>query len=216
MDGHIYLDESFDSGLPGRRGTRFVVELRQPPEDFIPNTLDRYIDGYDGDRSVNSTDLVHMSRDLPESLSVLFVDDDPILRKLFSRTVKTVAPNWTIREAANGETALQLVETNHFDLIFMDMYMASVQKQLLGSETVAELRNRGITCRICGLSANDKEAEFVEAGADVFTFKPFPCEKGALRQELLRVLYAHTQHEHEHGHDNDSQHQQEQNREMTA
>ena len=68
--------------------------------------------------------------------------------------------------------------------------MASVQKQLLGTETVFELRNRGVTCRICGLSANDKETEFLEAGADVFTFKPFPCEKGALRRELVRVLFS--------------------------
>jgi len=61
--------------------------------------------------------------DLPEKLSVLFVDDDPILRKLFARTIKTVAPNWEIREAANGETAVRLttVEGMHFDLIFMDM-----------------------------------------------------------------------------------------------
>lgn len=200
MDGHIYLDESFDSGLPGRRGTRFVVELRQPPEDFTSDTLDHFLNVQDAE-SCSSTDFTNLPRKLPVALSVLFVDDDPILRKLFSRTVKTVAPDWTIREASNGETALQLVENNHFDLIFMDMYMASVQKQLLGTETVAELRNRGVTCRICGLSANDKEAEFVEAGADVFTFKPFPCEKGALRQELLRLLYAHTEN-----YDNDNEH----------
>jgi len=68
--------------------------------------------------------------------------------------------------------------------------MASVQKQLLGTETVHELRHRGVTCRICGLSANDKESEFLEAGADLFTLKPFPCEKDALRRELFRVLYA--------------------------
>lgn len=121
--------------------------------------------------------------------SVLFVDDDPILRKLFSRTVRTVAPEWTIREAANGETALQLVETENFDLIFMDMYMASVEKQLLGTETVVALRNNGVKCRICGLSANDKEMEFLRAGADVFTYKPFPCEARALTQELYRILY---------------------------
>ena len=29
-------------------------------------------------------------------------------------------PDWHIREAANGETALRLVETEEFDLIFMD------------------------------------------------------------------------------------------------
>lgn len=67
--------------------------------------------------------------------------------------------------------------------------MASVEKQLLGTETVEALRSRGIKCRICGLSANDKETEFLEAGADTFTFKPFPCEARALTQELCRILF---------------------------
>jgi CheY-like chemotaxis protein len=71
-----------------------------------------------------------MEAGLPHNLSVLFVDDDPILRKLFSRKLKTVAPDWTVREAANGETALVLVERHSFDLIFMDQYMASVEKQV--------------------------------------------------------------------------------------
>lgn len=36
---------------------------------------------------------------------------------------------------------------------FMDMYMASIEKQLLGSEAVALLRSMGVESRICGLSA---------------------------------------------------------------
>ena len=66
--------------------------------------------------------------------------------------------------------------------------MASVQKQLLGTEAVVELRRKGVESCICGLSANDKESEFIEAGADAFTFKPFPCAKGALTQELHRII----------------------------
>jgi len=68
--------------------------------------------------------------------------------------------------------------------------MASVEKQLLGTETIVALRNKGITCRICGLSANDKEKEFLKAGADVFTIKPFPCEPRALTEELHRIVYS--------------------------
>ena len=190
MDGQIYLDMDYDSGIPGRPGSRFVVELKAPPEDFMKEMdplLKSHLDT-DSNHGVNLTECY--AHELPDVISVLFVDDDPILRKLFARQVRTVAPNWKIREAANGETALQLVEETTFDLIFMDMYMASVQKQLLGTETVAELRHKGVSCRICGLSANDKEIDFLKAGADVFSFKPFACEKGALVQELLRVLYS--------------------------
>eukprot|EP00543_Licmophora_paradoxa_P002894 CAMPEP_0202449160 /NCGR_PEP_ID=MMETSP1360-20130828/7904_1 /ASSEMBLY_ACC=CAM_ASM_000848 /TAXON_ID=515479 /ORGANISM="Licmophora paradoxa, Strain CCMP2313" /LENGTH=471 /DNA_ID=CAMNT_0049066989 /DNA_START=92 /DNA_END=1507 /DNA_ORIENTATION=- len=126
--------------------------------------------------------------ELPEALSVLFVDDDLVLRKLFSRAVKKVTVNWRVKEAANGETALRIVEDNHFDLIFMDQYMTSVEKQLLGTETVRAMRARGIRSIICGLSANDTEREFLEAGADAFMVKPFPCDKIGLKHELNRVL----------------------------
>lgn len=175
MDGDIRLDQDYDSGVPGNPGTRFVVNLKQPPID--PKDIDKYpiedeTHGQDtGETGLLSEDGDSIPHDIPESLSVLFVDDDPILRKLFSRTIRTVAPTWNIREASNGETALHLVESESFDLIFMDMYMASTEKQLLGSEAVRELRKKGVNCRICGLSANDKEFEFLQAGADAFCFK---------------------------------------------
>ena len=79
-----------------------------------------------------------------------------------------------------------------FDLIFMDQYMASVEKQLLGTETVRELRLIGCTSRICGLSANDTEKEFMGSGADFFLLKPIPCDKEKLRQELYRLVTAKT------------------------
>ena len=76
-----------------------------------------------------------------------------------------------------------------FDLIFMDQYMASVQKQLLGTETVRKIRANGYHKPIiCGLSANDVEEAFFHAGSDAFMFKPFPCKKDELEKELLKVL----------------------------
>lgn len=143
----------------------------------------------------------HQLAELPENLSVLFVDDDMILRKLFSRTLKKVSPSWTVQEASSGEIAIELITSKMgnedggdtrqggFDLIFMDQYMASVQKQLLGTETVRTIRSKGFHKPvICGLSANDVEDAFYHAGSDAFMFKPFPCKKDELEKELLRVL----------------------------
>jgi CheY-like chemotaxis protein len=90
---------------------------------------------------------------LPENLSVLFVDDDLVLRKLFSRSVTKAAPTWKIHEAANGETTLRLVDSEAYDLMFMDQHMASTEKQLLGTETVRALRAKGFKNAICGLSS---------------------------------------------------------------
>jgi CheY-like chemotaxis protein len=191
MGGNISLDESYDSGFPGCPGARITFCLHAP-ESTTYNARD------DAD-NYQTLELSHgpIQRlpeqendyiDLPEGLSVLFVDDDAILRKLFARVINTVAPTWNIRQASNGETALQLTDTETFDIIFMDMYMASVEKQLLGTDSVAALRAKGVTSHICGLSANDKEKEFLDAGADAFLIKPFPCEEFALTRELVRIL----------------------------
>lgn len=68
------------------------------------------------------------------------------------------------------------------------MQMASIEKQLLGTDTVRAMRSRGIQSIICGLSANDMEQEFLAAGANAFMLKPFPCEKKALTMEIHRIL----------------------------
>eukprot|EP00522_Entomoneis_paludosa_P009722 CAMPEP_0172449970 /NCGR_PEP_ID=MMETSP1065-20121228/8521_1 /TAXON_ID=265537 /ORGANISM="Amphiprora paludosa, Strain CCMP125" /LENGTH=896 /DNA_ID=CAMNT_0013201733 /DNA_START=27 /DNA_END=2717 /DNA_ORIENTATION=- len=205
MGGDIYLDTDYHSGIEGYPGSRFVVRLNQPPLDSAEHdgelhNVENAVDGVAGGArpdsvskteplSDNEGEQTNQPLQLPNRLSVLFCDDDPILRKLFIRTARTVAPDWEFRQASNGETAIKLAQEHSFDLVFMDMYMASVEKQLLGTETVTLLRRNGYNNRICGLSANDKESEFLEAGADVFSFKPFPCEAKALTQELFRILY---------------------------
>ena len=133
-------------------------------------------------------DRASLPRKFPDSLSVLFVDDDTVLRKMFVRALRRAEPNWNVSEAASGETALHLVKSENFDLIFMDQYMASIEKQLLGTDTVRALRANGVTSTICGRSANDKAQEFLDAGANTFMSKPFPCGKEGMRAAILRVL----------------------------
>lgn len=76
--------------------------------------------------------------ELPQSLSVLFVDDDRIIRRLFCRALENAAPTWSITQAANGETALQMVQekeidSSSFGIIIIDQYMASVHKEFVGN-----------------------------------------------------------------------------------
>ena len=49
--------------------------------------------------------------------------------------------------------------------------MASVEKQLLGTETAQSMRMKGLKSKICGLSANDLRDAFINAGADDFILK---------------------------------------------
>jgi CheY-like chemotaxis protein len=191
MGGKIYLDDNYFSGIEGHPGTRFAIDMQagsiDPPIDH--ELIHDVQTNGTGSTVPIPHELDSVPLELPEKLKILFVDDDSILRRLFKRSVQRVAPAWEVREASNGETALLLSETEDFDIIFVDMYMASIEKQLLGTETVAALRNRGIKSKLCGLSANDKQVEFSAAGADTFMFKPFPCEAYELQQALCRILY---------------------------
>lgn len=68
---------------------------------------------------------------LPGNLSVvLFVDDDQVLHKLAMRSINKFALNWNLREASGGEIALQLVETEKIDLMFIDQHMTSAEQAL--------------------------------------------------------------------------------------
>ena len=189
LNGEISLDETYNSGVEGSPGASFVVNLKRPPlsVEAILTTSKRTEIGSEPAGTEEAT-----GEQLAEKLTILFVDDDIVLRKLFARAVKKVAPIWTFSEAASGEAALQLIETGTYDLIFMYQYMASTDKQFLGTETVQALRKIGIESIICGLSANNIGEAFLAAGSDCFVLKPFPCESSAMKRKLLRITGART------------------------
>ena len=131
----------------------------------------------------NDQQCLNTTLTLPESLDILFVDDDMLLRKLFSRSICKSFPSWAVTEASSGEAALTLAGTHEYDVIFMDQYMTSAEKNLLGTETVRQLRNQGCKAKICCLSANDIEKLlFMGAGANAFVMKPFPCKAEPMKQ----------------------------------
>jgi hypothetical protein len=110
---HLSLDENSDSAIPGCPGTSFIVNLRtasiqidelEPPQSPVPTEL---------------TDAKTDTARLPEGLSVLVTDDDRVLRKLISRSLKRISPTWKLSESSNGETALMKAQEQSFDLIFM-------------------------------------------------------------------------------------------------
>jgi CheY-like chemotaxis protein len=184
LEGQFFFDDSFNSGIPGQPGARFVVDLLKPPcemyNDLVDETEhdDRLSDGKglvsEGVQAIVTPSspkkqklsvpipTTSLKPELPEKLAVLFVDDDFVLRKLFSRSLRKAQPGWKVRECSSGEAALLMSEKETFDIIFMDQYMASVERALLGTDTVRALRANGVKCRICGLSANDLSDQFLE------------------------------------------------------
>ena len=73
-------------------------------------------------------------------------------------------------------------------IIFVDQYIFSAGKQLLGIETVYSLRSQEFTSIISGLSANDLEsAASLLAGADAFLMKPFLCNVDEWKSALTNT-----------------------------
>ena len=135
--------------------------------------------------------------DLPETLSVLLAEDSPSLRKMFSRSLVRAAKEWSVDVVETGEAVLELIDAlsdderkSKYDLIFLDQHMGP---GILGTDTAKSLRERGVEAIICGLSGDDVEARFVEAGANCFVIKPFPCKKEEMQRELKRVLQTKVQ-----------------------
>jgi len=128
--------------------------------------------------------------ELPCNFEVLFADGSDTTCFQFARSIASIAPKWTVKFANSGKKAVEIatgVETG-FDLIFIDQYFVSDDSEVLGTDAVLEMRNKGVRGRICGMSANDHENIFDDAGADSFMFKPLPQNADALKQDLLRII----------------------------
>lgn len=115
MGAEIELDESFQSGIDSCPGSRFVIHLNQKAQRPVEKSHQVLLE----DGSTSQTD--NKLPELPLNLRILFVDDDNILRRLFCRSVKRVAPTWQIEEATNGETSVRYIEeqVDRFDIIFV-------------------------------------------------------------------------------------------------
>ena len=114
----------------------------------------------------------------------LIVDDVAMNRLLLRQILKLEYPKSLITEAEDGLAALQAINDEGFDLVFMDMVMP----QMDGIEASKLIRStvdrQGQRLPILGLSANVNSSDrerFIDAGADDFLLKPYD------RQTLVEV-----------------------------
>ena len=104
-------------------------------------------------------------------MRVLVVDDDATLR----RTLAVRADGHEVLLAADGRTALQVVDEDHPDLVVLDLGLPD----LSGVEVLRRLR-KWSTLPVVVLSARDGSPDKVEAldlGADDYVTKPFGTDE---------------------------------------
>lgn len=118
--------------------------------------------------------------------TILLVEDDPAVRGLAREVLRE--QGYTVLTAANGEEALQVVETHpgRIDLLMTDVIMPG----MAGDELVEHLRLRIPDLKVVFVSgyASDAIPKIMPDEHTAFLQKPFPVE------DLVRKVYEMTVH----------------------
>lgn len=122
------------------------------------------------------------------SATVLIVDDEPQIRRVLRTTL--TSHGYAVMEARTGDEALDLIRSEHVDLILLDVNMPGRS----GLETCREIRASG-DVPIIMLTVRNTERDKVQAldaGADDYVVKPFGSEElmARIRAALRRTVAA--------------------------
>jgi DNA-binding response OmpR family regulator len=98
---------------------------------------------------------------------ILIVDDSSSIRDLLSDFFSS--NGYEVATARNGDEALKMLKEKHFSMLVTDLNMSIMN----GIELINEVRNLNISLIIIGMSVEDNEVKFLEAGSDYFLSKPF-------------------------------------------
>ena len=103
---------------------------------------------------------------------VLVVDDDPFIRKLIVTTLEDVAQQRPA-EAGDGAEAVALNESEHPELVFLDLNMPRMGGLEACRHMRAEGKSQPTIVVLTAFPGDENERDAEEAGADLFLTKPF-------------------------------------------
>jgi two-component system chemotaxis response regulator CheY len=118
-------------------------------------------------------------------MRILLVDDSRAMRMIIKRTLRQVGYDaQNVLEAANGIEALEVLKTEHVDLVLCDWNMPEMN----GIELLAELRRQGNQIPfgfITSEGSAEKRQEAADTGAQFLLTKPFSADKFQLAFEKI-------------------------------
>ncbi|WP_351223260.1 response regulator transcription factor [Streptomyces sp. NPDC002133] len=118
-----------------------------------------------------------------QTISVLIVDDHPVVRDGLRGMFESAPGFAVLGEAADGAAGVALAERLDPDVVLMDLRMPGGG----GVEAIAELARRGARARVLVLTTYDTDADTIpaiEAGATGYLLKDAP------REELFTAVRA--------------------------
>ncbi len=117
--------------------------------------------------------------EIKEKANILIVEDHPVNQQLFKTILKKIG--YHSDTASNGLEAVQAVEKEHYDLIFMDCQMPIMN----GYEATGKIREMNVSTPIIAVTASATTGEYekcINCGMTDFLTKPFK------KDDLLPVL----------------------------
>ncbi len=120
-----------------------------------------------------------------ETGSILIVEDDPISRILLSTCLQE--EGYTTRTAENGKQALDLLQSERFDLVVLDLLMPEMD----GFEVLKWIKARPELRNLLVIVASAEEdmksiVQCIEMGAN--DYLPKPCEPTLLKARVKTIL----------------------------
>lgn len=117
--------------------------------------------------------------------TILYVEDNPSNLRLVNRVLQ--AEGYTIIEAKNAQQTLKIIETEHPDLILMDINMPDMDGYTLTGQlkNMPELQNVPIIAVTANVMKGDRERT-IQAGCDGYIQKPIDVD--SLPQQIAQYL----------------------------
>lgn len=190
LRGEIYVESKIGFG------TKFtcIIPLKKSLlDDDIGIETDT--DTFEHHRMINSSATTHknmlenMQLNAANSSKILVVEDNNIAAAVVNTMLSKLACQVTIAE--NGQQALQLIQHNHYDLIFMDIGLPDLN----GYEVTRRIRlqelNKGIHTPIVALTAHvdvENKKRCLTVGMNAIYTKPLTQDK---TENILNAFIPH-------------------------
>jgi CheY-like chemotaxis protein len=119
------------------------------------------------------------------ALRLLYVDDEPDLRSLVHLHLSL--EGYDVETAADGDSALELIQNKQFDVILLDIYMPGMN----GIQVMQHLKKHAMNARLIVLTGADNPylaKECARLGASAYLTKPYNFHE--LIDSIDRVMAA--------------------------
>jgi len=161
------------------KGTRIIVTI---PETAIEEVREQQVP--EASPALPSSEV---DQPLGGALRILLVDDHEVMREGLRTLLKDEPGIEIIGEAADGETALDIIAKEHPEIVLMDVSMPGMG----GVEATRRIQNQFSRTAVIALSmydASDRAEAMVEAGAHVYV------QKTASLKTLLSAIQLTAKH----------------------